>query len=259
MLDHDALPDERQQAIHAKLLKAGRVIAADLAAEFGVSEHTIRRDLGDLMAAGVCKRVYGGAILISPAQVGVSQRATQNTERKDALGRAAAALLKANQCVFLDAGTTNLAIARAIDREMPLTLVTNAPAIAHELATSSVQDIILLGGRLSRDVGGALGITALHQVQQISFDQCIVGACAFDAKEGLTVFDFDDAEFKRALLARSGVVVAAVTNEKLSSIARYAVAACSEVSMAIVEQDAPPDQLQWIREAGVDIVVASKP
>lgn len=258
MLTHAALPDERQQRIRARLAERGRVLAVELATEFGVSEHTIRRDLGDLAAAGVCKRVYGGAIVISPARSDIAQRSTENTDRKIALGRAGAALLMPGQCVFLDAGTTNLAIASAISPDLPVTVATNSPAIAHMLMASAAKEVILLGGRINAKTGGALGITAVQQLQQIYFDQCFLGVCALNADEGLTAFEFDDAEFKRALIARSGLVTVAVTNEKLSSIARYQVAPCAQVSAVIVEYDAPHERLAPLRATGIDIIVASE-
>ena len=61
------LPDERQTLILDRLLRDGRVMATDLATELRTSEDTIRRDLRDLAAAGRCRRVYGGALPLSPA------------------------------------------------------------------------------------------------------------------------------------------------------------------------------------------------
>jgi DeoR/GlpR family transcriptional regulator of sugar metabolism len=61
------LPRERQDRILERLRRHGRVIAADLAVEFRVSEDSIRRDLRELAARSLCKRVYGGALLATPA------------------------------------------------------------------------------------------------------------------------------------------------------------------------------------------------
>ncbi len=254
MLTQTAFPEERQQRIRARLAERGRVLAVELAEEFGVSEHTIRRDLGDLVAAGVCKRVYGGAVVVSPAGGDIARRSVENTDAKDALGRGGAALMRAGQCVFLDAGTTNLAIARSIDPNLTLTVATNSPAIAQVLMAS--KEVILLGGRINPATGGALGVTAVQQLQQMYFDQCFLGVCALDAREGLSVFEFDDAEFKRAAIARSGHVSLAVTSEKLSSIARYAVASSEQVGTVVVEHDAPQERLASLRDAGIDVVVA---
>ena len=65
MLTNELLLRQRQSLIAQRLEVADRVIAADLAAEFNVSEDTIRRDLREMAAAGLCERVYGGALPVS--------------------------------------------------------------------------------------------------------------------------------------------------------------------------------------------------
>ena len=85
------LPGERLDLIASRLQNTGKVIAADLARELGVSEDTIRRDLRDLSARGVCERVYGGALrLPASAATTLSERAGQSVEAKAALAREAA-------------------------------------------------------------------------------------------------------------------------------------------------------------------------
>lgn len=239
----EVFPGERQRLISERLARYGRVIAADLASEFNVSEHSIRRDLGALAAAGLCKRVYGGAIRLPAAEAPIDVRIHQDPARKGNLARTAASLLSAGQHVFLDAGSTNLAIARAIDPGLRLTLSTNSPLIAVELMKLPNAEVILLGGRLNPVTGGAIGLAAVQQLRQFNFDLCFVGACAIDPDNGVTAFGLDDAEFKRAVVAASGQVVVAVTNQKLSSVAHYQVASCEEVTALVVEHDAPRERL----------------
>ncbi|ROM72578.1 decarboxylase [Pseudomonas brassicacearum] len=241
---HEAFPGERQQLIRQRLAQYGRVIAADLASEFNVSEHSIRRDLGALAAAGLCKRVYGGAILLPGAEGPLDVRVLQAPARKHSLGQAAASLLRAGQHAFIDAGSTNLAIACAIDPQLQLTLTTNSPLIAVQLMKLPRAEVIVLGGRLNPVAGGAIGLTAVQQLRQFSFDVCFLGACAIDPDNGVTAFGLEDAEFKRAVVAASGQVVAAVTNEKLSSVAHYQVASCEEVAALVVEHNAPLERLE---------------
>jgi DeoR/GlpR family transcriptional regulator of sugar metabolism len=240
---HEAFPGERQQLISQRLALYGRVIAADLASEFNVSEHSIRRDLGVLAAAGLCKRVYGGAIRLPVAEGPMAVRVQQDAARKDSLGQAAASLLSAGQHIFIDAGSTNMAIACAIDPRLELTLTTNSPLIAVELMKLPCAEVILLGGRLNPVAGGAIGLTAVQQLSQFNFDLCLLGACAIDPDNGVTAFSLEDAEFKRAVVAASGQVVVAVTNEKLSSVAHYQVASCEEVAVLVVEHGAPRERL----------------
>ena len=56
------LPSLRKQKILLLLERDGKVTAADLVEHFAVSPDTIRRDLGELAAAGLLQRVHGGAL-----------------------------------------------------------------------------------------------------------------------------------------------------------------------------------------------------
>jgi len=252
-----SLPIERQKDILERLSEHGRVLAAELAAEFDVSEHTIRRDLRELAAAGLCQRVYSGAVLLSPSGEVAVQRVAQHRAAKQALGQTAARLLRAHQCVFFDAGTTNLSIAQHLPATLSLTAVTNCPAIADALAPRPLLEVIVIGGRMNAHAGGATGASAVAQLQQIRFDLAFVGACAIDVDAGVTVFDSEDAAFKRAVLSASGQIAAAVTNEKLGTMAHHRVATLSQLDWLIVEADATEQRLAAIRHSGVEIIAAA--
>jgi len=253
VLDYAAFPEQRQSLIRELLLKEGRVVCVKLSQELQVSEHTIRRDLQELAREGVCKRVYGGAVSISSASGNFATRMEEGQAGKALLGRAGAQLIRDGGCVFIDAGTTNLAVAKAIPPELVLTVVTNAPAIAAEAMNLPRLEVIMLGGRIQARTGAALGITPLKQVEDMRFDQCFLGACALDAAEGLTVFDYDDAEFKRALVCQSNEVIVALTSDKIPSVARYKVMSCEEISTLVVEHHVLRDKVAPFIEKGVDV------
>ncbi|MEO2038692.1 MAG: DeoR family transcriptional regulator, partial [Martelella sp.] len=111
---NDYLIRERQDIILGRLKASGRVLAADLAAEFKVSEDTIRRDLRDLAARGLCERVYGGALPIAPARGTLGHRKGRDAGEKEMLGRMLAAQIEDGMTVFFDASSTNIAAARAL-------------------------------------------------------------------------------------------------------------------------------------------------
>ena len=100
------LPDERAKLILDRLRTHGRVLAAELALEFNTSVHTVRRHLRDLADAGQCKRVYGGALLISPAAPAGSTRLREAPDRKAQLAVAAASIVRPRQIILLDAGSS---------------------------------------------------------------------------------------------------------------------------------------------------------
>ena len=259
MLDYAAFPEQRQSLIRDLLRKDGRVVCGKLAQELQVSEHTIRRDLQQLAREGICKRVYGGAVGLSPASGSFAQRREQGLASKALLGQAGAQLIRDGGCIFIDAGTTNLAVAKAIPPERSLTVVTNAPNIAAEVMNLPRSEVIVLGGRIQARTGAALGATPQSQVKDMHFDQCFLGACAVDPAQGLTVFDYEDAEFKRGLVRQSNELIVALTSEKIPSIARYKVVSCQEISILVVENDIPRDKVAALIAQDVDVRFSAEP
>ncbi|MBD8556702.1 DeoR/GlpR transcriptional regulator [Rhizobium sp. CFBP 8762] len=235
------LIQERLSVISARLAEHGRVLSSELAAEFHVSEDTIRRDLRELAAAGLCKRVYGGALPTATPKVHFNTRLTDNRDVKAALARAAIATLRPNMTVFLDSGTTNLAIAFALPKDLPLTVVTNAPTIAAAIiqtAQVNTTELITIGGNIPIAIGGAVGSRALRDIEAITFDIACLGACGIAPDTGITADYLEDAHFKQAVAARSRAVLVAATNDKLGTAAAHAVVPLDQCDFLCVEHDA---------------------
>lgn len=251
-----ALPDQRQQLIVARLARDGRVLAVALAREFATSEDTIRRDLRDLAAAGQCRRVYGGALPVSPASGSLANRTAESPARKAALGQAAAHLVQPGQIAFIDAGSTNLAIARALPEGLGATIVTNAPGIAAALTGRAGIELVMIGGRIDPRSGAALGGRAIQELREIRLDAVFLGTCSVDAGAGLGAFDYEEAVFKRALAHMAQTVITASLNEKLGTFAPYAVLPVCGLTHLVVEADAPPASLADFAGHNIQIHVA---
>ncbi|MEY9328972.1 DeoR/GlpR family transcriptional regulator of sugar metabolism [Sinorhizobium fredii] len=252
----DLLLRERKSLIQDRLGTNGRVLAVDLARELNVSEDTIRRDLREMAAAGLCERVYGGALPIAPDAGSLSARAALVPERKAALARASVGFIERGMTVFLDAGSTNLAIAQAIAPDLSATIVTNTPLIATALMEKPGLDLILIGGPLDRAVGAAIGARAQRDAELLRPDLCLLGSCGADAEAGLTAFHFEDAEFKRLIASRSRSVLAAITSDKLGTAAPHAVIDIDAASTLVLEANAPEAQIAAFTAQGARVVLA---
>ncbi|WP_336239136.1 DeoR/GlpR family DNA-binding transcription regulator [Enterobacter chuandaensis] len=236
MLDYAAFPEQRQERIRQILQESGRVVCTDLASQMKVSEHTIRRDLHELSKEGYCKKVYGGAVLQLPDAGNFFSREQKISAEKHTIAQKAATLIQAGGCIFIDAGTTNLALAKALPADLNVTVVTNSPAIAAELLHHPLCEVIITGGQIQRASGGTVGATAASQIQGIIFDQAFIGGCAMDPETGLTGFDFADCEFKKAVIAQSTQTIVALTADKLPGIARFVVAKSRDIDVLVVEE-----------------------
>ncbi|MFE4112091.1 DeoR/GlpR family DNA-binding transcription regulator [Kosakonia sp. YIM B13611] len=237
MLDYAAFPDQRQALIRQRLQAQGRVVCAELAVELQVSEHTIRRDLQELSKEGICKKVYGGAVLQLAAAGSFTERKEQDRAKKSIIAQRCVPLLKPGTCVFIDSGTTNLELAKALPPELNLTVVTNSPEIAAVACKHPRCEVIMLGGLVQNSTGGCVGGPAISQLNGIIFDQAFIGGCAMSPEMGLTGFDYADCEFKKAVIAQSNQVVVALTANKIPGVARYIVAASQQIDVLVVETD----------------------
>jgi DeoR/GlpR family transcriptional regulator of sugar metabolism len=249
-----ALPRERQDRIMERLRRHGRVIAADLAVEFRVSEDSIRRDLRELAARSLCKRVYGGALLPSDTPP-LAERRREHVERKRALAATAVTLVSRRQILFIDAGSTNSAIASALPEGYDLTVVTNAPDVALALIGRSGFEVLTIGGRIDPEIGGTTGAMALRQVQGIRADLCFPGVCAADAESGLWTLDAEEVVLKRTMIEASGETVLVATREKLMRAATHHTAPVSSLTHLVTERDTDPAILDAWRAAGISVHV----
>lgn len=241
------LRDDRLMSIIKRLEREGRVVAADLADELDVPVDMVRRDLRDLAGRGRCRRVYGGAVRSAAANPHDVQALTGS-----ALAVAAARAIGEGQVVFLDAGRTGQAVARALDSGTRATIVTACPRIATALLPHTGIEVIIVGGRLDRSTGAALGAIALDALRNLRFDLCLLGACAV-AAEGVSAFDAEDAAMKRHLIAASAAVMVAATADKVGTRAPFHVIALEHLDRLVVEGGAPAAELDRMREAGLEI------
>ncbi|WP_102960189.1 DeoR/GlpR family DNA-binding transcription regulator [Mangrovicella endophytica] len=249
------LTRERQALIRDRLQDEGRVLAGELAKFFSVSEDTIRRDLREMAAAGLCERVYGGALRAAPQHGSLSHRQSVAADEKAMLAGAAAPLLKRGATVVIDAGSTNLAIAARISQGHRLTIVTNAPAIA-TAAGDRGADTILLGGRYDAATGGCLGARTAAEAAQLRPDLYVLGACGVDPAAGVTAFSQEEAELKRLLVGRSRAVLVAATADKLGTAASFGVADCDRLTHLVVGADCPAELAQAFSSRGVAVTQA---
>ncbi|TCD20186.1 DeoR/GlpR transcriptional regulator [Lelliottia amnigena] len=256
MLNYAAFPEQRQDRIRAILQENGRVVCAELATQMRVSEHTIRRDLHELSKEGICKKVYGGAVLQLPDAGNFFSREQKNSAIKDTIAQKAATFIKPGSCIFIDTGTTNLALAKAIPADLSVTIATNSPAIAAELLRHPQCDVIMTGGQIQRASGGTVCATAASQIQGIIFDQAFIGGCAMDPETGLTGFDFADCEFKKMVIAQSSQTLVALTTDKIPGVARFVVAKSSDIDVLIVEASMNKAVLDAFATQDVRIVCA---
>ena len=250
------LTSQRKATIQEVLRREGQVIAKRMAEQMAVSEDTVRRDLREMAAEGLLKRVHGGAMPLSPELPDFSARRSLPSEVKRRLGAYAAGMVRSGQTVFLDGGTTNAEIARHLPRDFAFTVVTHSPTIAGELEHHPSADIILIGGRLYKHSMVATGAVAMAAISMIRPDIFFLGVTAVHPARGLSTGDLEEAAIKRHISQCSTETYVLATAEKLDAASPCHILPLASISGMVVPGDVAEERLLPYRDAGLAILAA---
>jgi len=247
------LAAERRDFLLTRLRAEGSVVAKDLAAELGISEDSIRRDLRDLAAAGLCHRVYGGAVPASPALADYANRESVEPDSKRRVAARAAALIQPGRTVILDGGTTTLAVVQALPAELDCTVITHSPTIAAALVPHARAEVFLLGGRLFKHSAVTCGAAAAEAAHGVAADLFFLGVTGVHPVHGLTTGDADEAAMKRTLAGRAADTYVLASTEKLGAASRYQVLPLSGVT-GIITDGTPNETVAALTGKGVTVL-----
>ena len=250
------LAAQRRDLLLDRLRTEGRLVAKDLATEFGVSEDSVRRDLRELAAAGLCQRVYGGALPVSPALADYPTRQQVAVGSKARVAAAAAALIQPGATVVLDGGTTTLAVVQALPPDLRATVVTHSPTIAAALGAHEGVDIFLIGGRVFKHSMVACGAAAVEAAQAFTADLFLLGVTGIHSETGLTTGDADEAAMKRALSRRAAETYVLGSAEKIGAASQFSVLPLSEVTAVITDAEPGGRAVRDLADAGVELLHA---
>lgn len=193
------LAEERAAAILSFIEQQGAASVAQLCQATGASEATIRRDLTQLHQQGRLNKVHGGAVALrgnfSMEEPDLTTKAQLHVEEKSAIGRYAAAQVNDDDFVFLDAGTTVLAMADHLAASRA-GFVTTSIACAKRLSELG-RRVTVVGGQLKLGTEAIIGAEALAFLERYHFTKAFLGANGITVKQGCTTPDPEEAAIKR--------------------------------------------------------------
>ncbi len=252
----DLYLEERRQAIVKLVTGCGRASVAEMAAEFGVSEVTIRADLQALAENDLIVRTHGGAVPAGRGlrELSLAYRREQQELEKDRIGAAAAKMVSHGDAIILDSSSTALAIARHLKRHRDLTILTNSVATAYELLDADGMTVVMPGGTVRRDMASLVGGYGLDQFQ-FNFKLGFFGAHGLSMAEGLTDVSVGEAEVKRPLVAMCREVVAVIDATKWGRAGLASFARMEDIHCVVTDKNAPRALVKQVRASGVEVAL----
>jgi len=228
------LKEERQAFIIHQINLHNKVLSSDLSVQLNVSEDTIRRDLNELAENGKVLKVYGGALSKS-FQFPFQDGNVYAKEAKKEIAKKASLLISNGMTVLVGGGTTLIELARTIPDHLQCTFFTISPLVALELAEKPNLEVILVGGKLSRNTNIVSGAQVANELADLKVDLCLLGTNSLSVEDGVTDSDWEVVQIKRAMIKCSKKVAILSIAEKLNSVQKMKVVPLRDISYLITD------------------------
>lgn len=249
---------ERHRRIVALLNERQRLTTETFSAELGVSKETIRRDLIELELSGKLSRVHGGATSQATAvEASYLERGELRKDEKRRIAQAVAPLIEPGMSCFIDAGSTTHALAQALLQRSGIQIVTNSVGIAHELAGNSGIDVVLLGGRLAREMPATYGDQAVAEIGRYRLDLAIVSPVGFSADDGAMDYLWHEAVVARAMFEHARTRFLLADGSKIGRTSRVQICVPGAVDVLVTDDSAGAEETSRLLAAGVKRVVTA--
>ena len=253
--DDNLLQAERRNYIIEILNRDGRVIIEDLAKILNVSDMTIRRDLQYLEDHKLITRTHGGAVLhnLLTEEIPYTKKAEQNIEQKYKIGTYASSLVEEGNVVILDAGTTNMEIAKGLIGIKNIKVITNDLIIAAFLSKYEGINVYCTGGIVQKDTGACLGVSAIEFLQNIHADIAFVGASCIDVKKGITTPSIEKAQWKKEVIKSAERAILVADSLKFGKVSFAKICQLDRFDLIITDSGIDEDTKEVLSKLDMDI------
>jgi DeoR family transcriptional regulator, fructose operon transcriptional repressor len=249
----------RQEEILLFIDQKKHVTINELVKMFSVNAMTIRRDLIALENQGLIRRYHGGAgsshgrSYEQPFMI----RSDEHKNEKEQIGKTAAVLIKDGDSIAIDVGTTALEVARNLKGKLDLTIITNSLRVVNLAIESCPKNrIILPGGIVNISEPSLTGDLTVSSFENFFVDKLFLGVGGIDFDEGLTDFNFEDAQIKKTLIKKAKEIILVADSSKFNRIAFAYIAPISKVNRIVTDDSIDRRWVKKIKEIGIELILA---
>jgi DeoR/GlpR family transcriptional regulator of sugar metabolism len=269
--NQNLLAEQRRALILDEVRRRGGVRVNELTRRLNVSDMTVRRDLDALARQGVVEKVHGGAVPVVEAsshEPGFEAKSGLELGAKEAIARAAAALVPPGSAIALAGGTTAFALAHHLLDVPDLTVVTNSvrvadvfqsgqrrPGAGHGDASATV--VITGGVRTPSET--LVGPVADRAIQSLHFDLLFLGVHGISVEAGLSTPNLAEAETNRQFVRSARRVVVIADHTKWGTVGLSSFASLEDVGTLVTDAGIPEVLRAEIAEHLADLIVAGEP
>ncbi|WP_176228880.1 DeoR/GlpR family DNA-binding transcription regulator [Paenibacillus aquistagni] len=255
------LQEERYKKIQEILKQNESVKVTELVQVLNVSIDTVRRDLEYMESKHLLKRVHGGAIL--PTDHGdrnaFTYRETKNKDKKLELAQLACEYVQEGQAIALNAGTTNLEIAKKLSENFErLTIISNGLRIIEHFSSKPGFTVIVPGGILDHEEYALYGKKCEEDITSYNIDQVFISINAISVDKGLTDFRIHEIDIIKAMMASARKKNVVADSSKFEKVSYMNVCPLDQVDMIITDATINEDIVKMYRDSGMNVAYTPK-
>jgi len=226
-----------------------------LAEHFQISINTVRRDLNELLERGHISKVYGGVSAISSVTpLPMSVRASRNNDAKQKIGRIAAGLIRDNDTIFLDSGSTVLCMLSHLASRKNITVITHSLSVMYEASKYPALQLIALGGLYNHTTYSFVGISTLESLSSIAPRAVYIAATGVSLEHGLTNTTYFEAEIKRKVVQNCDNIILMADNSKFDYSSTISFYPFENLSTIVTDKKPPKKYMEAIRQNNISLL-----
>ena len=251
---------ERHNTILEILKQRGSVLVSDLAEILKVSSVTIRKDLTMLEEKKMLYRTHGSAILINPYinDRKVSEKEKMNPEEKQAIAKVAAKSIIPDDSIIIASGTTMFFLAREIQPQEHLTVLTSSIYVTAILARHNNIDIVQLGGLVRNSSVSVVSEYAVKMLENFSCSKLFIGVDGIDLNYGLTTTNLLEANLNRSMIQAAQKTIVLTDSSKFGRRGFGKICGLDAIDQIITDDKVSPQIVTGLEEMGIEVTIATR-
>ena len=255
------LPGQRHYRILELLMKNKSISVKVLCDELEASEATIRRDLTVLESEGKLERTHGGAVLRYFSTIdheeSFNQKESMLAIQKQRIAQKAFELLKENETIIIDAGTTALELANLIGKSrLKIHVITNSTTISKSISENTNAELFIVGGKVRLNTLATVGSLAIDTIKKFNVSKTFIGVNGITLDSGLTTPDFEESQIKKAMLSVGRERIVLTDHTKFDKVAVCSIAPISMIDCIITDKDIDPKYAEEFEANDCKIILA---
>ena len=254
------LPFERHEAILDACRKSKQLKIDDLLAITGCSISTLRRDINQLLERGSIKKLRGGVSCVEESNLSgnllYKHRKRLFQREKEAIGVATQEYIHDGDVVVLLYGTTTIHVARHMDPNKNITLITNGIDIVFELRNKPNIKVIVLGGIIDYSNNCIEGPTVPGMLQEFNPSKIILGAGGITEEKGITNYEFLGSTYVSEIVKCCDELIVVADHSKFGRNVLTKVMPFKEVSVFITDSGISKAYIDLFKKHSIEYKIA---